>query len=52
MPLKKGFSQATIKKNIAEMIKSGHERTQAVAAAFTEADKARKKVGKKPTRKR
>lgn len=51
-PLRKGFSKETISKNIAEMIRAGHSRLQAVAAAFTTADKARAKVGKKPIRKR
>lgn len=43
MPLKKGSSQKTISHNIAEMIKAGHPRLQAVAAAFNEAGKSRKK---------
>ena len=49
MPLKKGFSQKTISNNIAELIKAGHERTQAVAIAYSEADKSR--VKKKPKKK-
>ncbi len=42
MPLSKGSSQKTISKNIAEMIKSGHPRAQAVAAALRQAGKTRK----------
>lgn len=34
MPLKAGKSRATVSKNIAEMIKSGHPQDQAVAAAL------------------
>lgn len=34
MPLQKGTSQAVVSKNISEMIKSGHPRDQAVAAAM------------------
>jgi hypothetical protein len=41
-PLKKGSSQKTISHNIAELIKSGRDRTQAVAIAFSEAGKYRK----------
>lgn len=41
MPLTKGSSQATISKNISEMIHSGHDRAQAVAAALSTARKAR-----------
>ena len=46
VPLKKGSSQKTISKNIAEMIKSGHPRAQAIAAAMRSAGKTRGKKGK------
>jgi hypothetical protein len=42
MPLEKGSSQETIGHNIAEMIKSGHPRDQAIAAAMSSAGKSRK----------
>lgn len=41
MPLKKGKSQATISGNISEMIKAGHPRDQAIAAALNTARKTR-----------
>jgi hypothetical protein len=40
MPLEKGSSKETIGSNIAEMIKSGHPKDQAVAAAMRSADKS------------
>lgn len=42
MPLMKGKSKAVIKKNIAEMIASGHDPKQAAAAAYSNAGKYRK----------
>ena len=42
MPLKKGRSKDVISENIAELVKSGHSRKQAVAIAYKE---ARKSVG-------
>lgn len=49
MPLKKGSSMKTIRSNIAEMIKAGHPRLQAVAASFSNAGKSTSK--KKPAKK-
>jgi 8-oxo-dGTP pyrophosphatase MutT (NUDIX family) len=43
MPLKQGSSQATISSNISEMIHSGHERDQAIAAALNVARQHRKR---------
>jgi len=37
MPLLKGYSVQTIKKNIREMINSGRPKDQAVAAAYSKA---------------
>lgn len=47
MPLKKGSSKATISANIGEMIKAGHKKDQAVAAAFRMAGKSKSKKKKK-----
>lgn len=42
MPLKPGSDKATIQYNIREMIKAGHPKAQAVAAALSNARKAKK----------
>jgi hypothetical protein len=47
MPLKKGKSQKVIKKNIKEMVHSGHPQKQAVAAALDQARKSGAKIPKK-----
>jgi hypothetical protein len=39
MPLKEGSSQKVISANIAEMIKAGHPRDQAIAASLNNAGK-------------
>jgi hypothetical protein len=43
MPLKRGKSNAVISANIREMIKSGHPKDQAIAAALNNAGKSKKK---------
>ena len=45
MPLTKGKSQKTIKKNIVEMVSSGHPQKQAVAAALETARRSNKGRG-------
>ena len=45
MPLKKGSSQKTISANISEMIRSGHPRDQAIAAALNTARRVAKADG-------
>ena len=50
MPLKRGKSQDTISNNIAEMIKAGHPRDQAIAAALSTARKVRASGGQVVTK--
>lgn len=47
MPLKKGSSDATRSENIAEMIRAGHPRDQAVAAAYRQQRQSKKRHGGK-----
>lgn len=48
MPLSKGKSKKVISHNIGEMVKSGHKKSQAVAAAMRQAGKSKAKKNKKP----
>lgn len=45
MPLKSGTSQETISKNIAEMMRAGHEQKQAIAASLEQARRSRAEGG-------
>lgn len=47
MPLKKGTSKKTIGHNIAEMERSGHKKSQAIAAALSQARESGAKIPRK-----
>lgn len=47
MPLKKGSSKKVISSNIAELEHAGYKPSQAIAIAYSEAGKSKKKKGKK-----
>lgn len=51
-PLKKGRSRKVISENISEMVHSGHERKQAIAAALNQARKSGAKIPKKKRKKK
>ncbi len=47
MPLHKGKSKKIIGENIAEMERSGHKKSQAIAASLNEARKSGEKIPRK-----
>jgi len=49
MPLKKGTSRKTFEENVREMIRSGHPQKQALAAAYRQQRKSKRR--RKGTRK-
>lgn len=51
MPLKPGSSNATKSSNISEMVRSGHPKAQAVAAAMSSARKSKRNKGRSTKRK-
>ena len=47
MPLKRGHPKKTINSNIRTLVREGRSQRQAIAIAFTQVNKIRKKRGKK-----
>jgi hypothetical protein len=47
MPLKRGYSQKTVSKNIETLRREGRSQAQATAIALSEASRAKKKRSKK-----
>ena len=47
MPLKKGKSKKVVSENVSELIHSGRPKNQAIAIAFSEANKSKNKKKKK-----
>ncbi len=43
MPLEKGSSKEVMSRNISEMVRAGHPRKQAIAAAYRQARKSGRK---------
>jgi len=48
MPLKKGYSRASMSKNIRTEMRAGRPQKQAIAIAYSVARKAAKSAGKRP----
>jgi hypothetical protein len=47
MPLKKGYSNKTVSKNVKKLMHEGRSQSQSVAIALSEASKAKKRSKKK-----
>ena len=48
MPLKKGTSKTVMSENIAELMESGYSQKQAVAIAYEEKRRSKRKMTKRP----